>query len=294
MFTGPWFNCLKPNDFTVFAVAMVLLMKKPFFTIVTISYNQGKFLKDTINSVLNQSFTDYEYIVHDPGSSDGSREIILSYSPFLKISFECDNGPADGLNKAFSRASGKYYLFLNSDDRLRPNAMEYLYRWINKDNFSHDVYSGGCRIINEQGDVVRRAYSDKMSLRRAAYGQSLLIQPSTVFSAKSYRIVKGFNGNNKSNWDGELFIDIALAGLPFARSMRILSDYRVHHSSITGSGALQQAHNNHSVRMYEKITKKAISSRATPLKYIYYLEKKLLNPLDTMERAIFGPVFKSG
>jgi len=269
------------------------MMKRPFFSIVTISLNQAPYISEAIESVLGQGFKGYEYIVQDPGSSDGSREIISAYSSSLIMSFEEDLGPADGLNKAFSKAHGKYFLFLNSDDRLLPDALQILHDWIMRDNYSHDVYSGGCRIINGLGHVVRHAYSDNMNLRRAAYGQCILIQPSTVFSASSFDAVNGFNRQNMSNWDGELFIDIALAGYTFARTTRIVSDYRIHQRSITGSGSHQAAHNQHANRMYEKITQKQFSEYSSALRRLYSLERKLLNPLDTFERVVHGPIFKT-
>jgi glycosyltransferase involved in cell wall biosynthesis len=269
------------------------MTSSPFFSIITISFNQSPYISEAIESVLAQGFKSYEYIVQDPGSSDGSREIISAYSSSLIMSFEEDLGPADGLNKAFSKAHGKYFLFLNSDDRLLPGALQILHDWIIRDNFAHDVYSGGCRIIDNRGQVLRRAYSDSMNLRRASYGQCILIQPSTAFSAESFVAVNGFNRHNTSNWDGELFVDIALASFSFARTMRVLSDYRIHQRSITGSGSHQAAHKQHANRMYKKITQKHFSEYSSALRRLYSLERKLLNPLDTFERAVHGPIYKS-
>jgi glycosyltransferase involved in cell wall biosynthesis len=217
-------------------------MSRPFFSIASISYNQAAFLNETINSVLSQSFSDYEYIVQDPGSTDASRKIISSYSQRLIPSFEPDEGPADGLNRAFARATGRYYLFLNSDDILLPGSLEKFYRWISHECHQYDVFSGACSVVDSSGEHLRYAYSDKMNLRMAAYGQSILIQPSTVVSAQAFKAVGGFNVNNCSNWDGELFIDIALKGYRFARSFAVFSCYRIHPSSITGSGFLEEKH----------------------------------------------------
>ena len=106
--------------------------RKPFFSIVTISFNQEIYLKNCIESILNQSFKDFEYIIQDPGSTDNSRSIINSYrhDSRIRIYFEEDNSPSDGLNKGFAKASGKFYLFLNSDDVLMQNTLEVLYEII--------------------------------------------------------------------------------------------------------------------------------------------------------------------
>ena len=72
------------------------------FSIVTISFNQARFLEQAILSVISQDYLNIQYIVVDPGSTDGSRDIIEKYHNHIdKIIFEPDNGPADGLNKGF-------------------------------------------------------------------------------------------------------------------------------------------------------------------------------------------------
>ncbi|MCS5694247.1 glycosyltransferase [Cyanobium sp. FGCU-6] len=268
-------------------------MGSPFFSIATISFNQAPFLGPAIESVLGQDFHDYEYIVQDPGSTDGSREIISSYSSRISASFEPDQGPADGLNKAFSRAKGKYFLFLNSDDMLMPDSLAKLYKWINSDDHRHHVYSGACSVIDTRGRHLRYAYSDAMNLMMAAYGQCILIQPSSAISAMAFRAVDGFNALNRSNWDGELFIDLALNGCQFARSCHALSCYRVHAASITGSGSLYAQQAEERRRLFTKITSKSYNERSRILADFYWLKRKLANPLDTIERLLGGPIYGS-
>ena len=268
-------------------------MSNPFFSIVTISYNQHKYLKLAMDSVLSQDFKDYEYIVQDPGSTDGSRELIDTYTSCVISNFECDEGPADGLNKGFARASGKFYLYLNSDDLLLPGSLGTLYNWINKDSSSHDVYSGGAIVIDGNGKQIRYAYPDRMSLARAAYGQCILIQPSSAIKASAFANTGGFNSSNYSNWDGELFIDLALNGSKFIRSSELLSCYRVHAQSITGSGRLMKSHINYNHRMFDKISAHLVMSYSPLLHKYYWIERKLFNPLDTFERILHGPIFCS-
>ena len=94
------------------------------FSIVTISFNQAPYLETAIRSVLDQNYPDLEYIIVDPGSTDGSRDIIERFrSRFAKIIFEPDQGPGDGLNKGFAHATGDILGYLNSDDALLPGAL---------------------------------------------------------------------------------------------------------------------------------------------------------------------------
>ncbi|MFM7854270.1 MAG: glycosyltransferase family 2 protein, partial [Flammeovirgaceae bacterium] len=96
----------------------------PLVTIVTPSFNQGKYLERTIQSVLLQDYPNIEYIVIDGGSTDNSVEIIQKYQD--KISYwvsERDKGQSDAINKGWRLAKGTYCSYLNSDDALEQGAV---------------------------------------------------------------------------------------------------------------------------------------------------------------------------
>ena len=96
----------------------------PKVSIITPSYNQGRFLEASILSVLEQDYPNLEYIVVDGGSKDESVEIIKKYQERLSwwVS-EKDKGHADALNKGFSHATGEILAWLNSDDIYFPSAV---------------------------------------------------------------------------------------------------------------------------------------------------------------------------
>ncbi|MBW7881356.1 MAG: glycosyltransferase [Caldilineaceae bacterium] len=114
----------------------------PRISIVTPSFNQGRFIEETIRSVLLQGYPNLDYIIIDGGSRDETVEIIRKYEPWLSYWVsEPDQGQSDAINKGLSRADGQYFNFLNSDDFLAPGAL----RVVAEGFGSAHILAGGCR-----------------------------------------------------------------------------------------------------------------------------------------------------
>ena len=105
------------------------MKKAPKISIVTPSFEQGQFIEDTIQSVLDQNYPDLEYIVIDGGSNDNSVNVIRKYEKYLSYWVsEKDRGQSHAINKGFSRATGDVFGWLNSDDRLEAGALDLVAR----------------------------------------------------------------------------------------------------------------------------------------------------------------------
>ena len=99
-------------------------------SVIISNYNYGKFLKQSIDSVLQQSYSDFEIIIVDDGSQDDSRSIINKYSDSrLTPVFKGNGGQASAFNIGFEQAKGKIVAFLDSDDWWKPNKLETIVKW---------------------------------------------------------------------------------------------------------------------------------------------------------------------
>jgi len=265
------------------------------FSIVTISYNQAQFLEQAIRSVIEQDYPDVEYIVVDPGSTDGSREIIERYRDRIdKIIFEPDNGPADGLNKGFAQATGDIFGFINSDDYLLGGALTTV-----ASAFAtapkKDVLSGHAVIVDAGGREINHLYSRRYSPTRYVYGAATLAQQSTFFKAEAFRKAGGFNPENRLTWDGELWLDLALSGSKFGRIPEFLSAFRIYEGSITGGGghATTDAFQRHRERMFIRVMGRQKTQYDRLVRIFYKAIEYGLHPAVAKERLLRGSTVPS-
>lgn len=259
-------------------------------SIVTISFNQREFLQRTMASVLEQDYPDIQYIVADPGSTDGSRELIEAMGDKVIRVFEKDQGPADGLNKGFALADGQIYAYLNSDDILYPGAVRKAVEYL-RAHPDVAAVSGHAEIIDAQDRILRRSYSMPFNLVRYAYGACIVNQPSTFFRAEAFHRAGGFNMANRSNWDGELWVDMARSGSRFAVLNEVLSGYRVHGDSITGSAKLHQTICEYQRRIFQKIMGRPQNSVDRLLSLFYRVWRFAEDPRTVCERLFRGPIY---
>lgn len=222
------------------------------FSIVTISYNQARYLERAMCSVLSQEGVDLEYIVVDPGSSDGSRDLIAAYRDRIDVPIlERDEGPADGLNRGFAAATGDIFGFVNADDELLPGALARIAEAFNRSPEA-DVVSGCGYFVDSEGRRLRPIVPSKLTPWLYVHGAVTLFQQGTFFKADWFRRVGGFRKDNATCWDGELFLDLALAGAKFKRIGSDVAVFRLHEGSITVSGRLRAAYLRDSDLAFEK------------------------------------------
>jgi glycosyltransferase involved in cell wall biosynthesis len=255
-------------------------------SIVTISFNQAKYLERAIRSVIEQDYPDVEYIVVDPGSTDGSRDIIEKHrSRISKVILDPDNGPAQGLNNGFASATGDIFGFINADDALLPGALTRAVDALRQRPCADVVYAH-CYIIDQTGRIVRRSRSVPFNLRLYAYGGVIVMQQSTFFRRAAFESVGGFNEENRTCWDAELLADMALHGSRLAMVDDYWSLYAIYPGSITASVKHNRQYQADRARLFEVITGREYCRTNKLLFRLARVEKWLRNPAMLLHRVI--------
>lgn len=261
------------------------------FSIVTVSFNQAEFLESAILSVLNQDYQDIEYIVVDPGSSDGSRDIIERYRDRIdRIIYTPDSGAAEGLNNGMAGAAGEILGFLNSDDILMPGSIMRVAATFCA-NRTIDLVTGHAYIIDSRNNRLRKSYTDSFHLRAFAYEACLICQQSTFFRADLFRKVGGFNEQNRIAWDAELFLNLLTCSDQYVVLDDFLSAFRLHREAITGGAKLRALAVDFERAKFYRIVGRHWRSWDRFVRWGYILRKYALEPRSLLQRVRYGSIY---
>lgn len=163
--------------------------KNPLVSIITPSYNQARFLETTILSVLNQDYSNLEYIIVDGGSTDGSIDIIRKYEDRLAAWInEPDQGQSEAINKGFGLARGEILAWLNSDDLYYPLAVTEAVDMLLSTPQIGMVY-GDTDLIDEKGQVRGKFKAKQTSFQRLMRGGVYIPQPAAFWRAELWNQV---------------------------------------------------------------------------------------------------------
>lgn len=124
-----------------------------FFTIIIPAYNRSVLILDTIQSVINQSFKDWECIVVDDGSSDNTREVIeglISQDNRIKYVYQENAERSAARNNGVKHAIGKYICFLDSDDQFTSDHLQGVHDVISKREFRNEIYYTDCTTVKRE------------------------------------------------------------------------------------------------------------------------------------------------
>jgi len=199
----------------------------PLVSIVTPSFNQARFLEETMRSVLGQDYPRIEYMVVDGGSSDGSVDVIRRHADRLAWwDSSPDQGQTDAINKGFARAQGDVLAWLNSDDTYQPGIVRRAVEFLQANPRVGMVY-GDANFIDEHGDVIGRFPAAQTDYRRLRQGYVHVPQQAAFFRAELWRQVGPLDPTFYFAMDYDLWV--RLARLAELRYLPLLwANFRLH------------------------------------------------------------------
>lgn len=159
----------------------------PRFSIITVTYNAGDVLEDTIQSIVTQTYKNIEYIVVDGASTDNTMQIIDKYRKHIHtVLSEPDKGLYDAMNKAMKLATGDYLCFLNAGDSLHEDDTLQLMVHSVRDNELPDILYGETAIVDKNGHFLHmRRLSAPEHLTWKSFRQGMLVCHQAFFVRRS-------------------------------------------------------------------------------------------------------------
>jgi GT2 family glycosyltransferase len=180
-------------------------------SIITPSFNQAKYLEQTIRSVLDQNYPSIEYIVIDGASNDGSLEIIKKYGDKLAYWIsEKDSGQAEAINKGFARASGEVVAWLNSDDYYLPDTISRAVKAFEENPDVVLIYAN-MLAVDEHGKTFNTLKYKQLSLEDLLCFQ-IIGQPTVFMRRSALQKTSGLNPSFHYLLDHLLWIQLAQHG----------------------------------------------------------------------------------
>ncbi len=205
----------------------------PTVSIVVPSYQQGQYIRFTLDSILSQDFRDLECVVMDGGSTDGTVDVLRSYDdPRLTWVSEPDRGQSHAINKGLERATGEYLSYLNSDDLLRPGAVAAIVRFFER-NPEADLVYGDMDHVNDAGDVFRTVIGATFDLAETLAGHNSVNQSGTFWRRGVMDRIGLFDEELHFSMDLEYWVRAVIKGETIAYEPGVRSAFRYHDESKT-------------------------------------------------------------
>jgi glycosyltransferase involved in cell wall biosynthesis len=216
----------RPLNLSSLPAPLTLPKEFPGIAIVTPSFNHGRFLRATIDSVLSQNYPRLFYHVQDGASDDNTLQVLKSYGDKISWRSEPDQGQSDAINTGFAGVDCDVMAYLNSDDILLPGALAFVA------NFFHerpdiDVVYGHRIFIDYAGSEIGRAILPAHSAEALHYA-GYVPQETMFWRRRVWDAIGPMDVKLHYALDWDFMLRAQAAGFKFARLRRFLACFRVH------------------------------------------------------------------
>jgi len=276
------------------------MSEAPKVSVIIATYNRATFLAETIDSVLQQRFRDYELIVVDDGSTDHTRTLVESYRSRIRYLYQQNRGPSAARNLGARHARAPWIAFQDSDDLTEPDHLEVLHTYANEHPqcgmvFANGAYLNGAKRKRET--IIPLAKSHRLANEGVRlvdlFEKSIVRLQASLISKAAYHAVEGHDESLRICMDLDLAFRLFMT-YPLAYLDRVVFSYRFHEGNIGGNEELRLTEN---IRVMQKLLDQFPAAQrelgvrrvAKRMSYRYYrLAKKYWNRgrRDEARRAI--------
>jgi glycosyltransferase involved in cell wall biosynthesis len=247
----------------------------PLFTIVTVCFNSEKTIERTLKSVLNQSCDDFEYIIVDGASKDGTLDIVRRYEEAfagrLKVISEKDNGIYDAMNKGIRNATGTLVGMVNSDDYYEPDALENMkkaYEALDPAKRDHVILYGMQRRLRDGLEIEIEFVNDRI------LGEGMICHPTCFVSNAVYRDFGAYDTTYKSAADLDFLLRIKKnTDTTFVPVYSIISNFELGGMSASSRGAIEAAKVRCKYGVYSKLRRNYVITQSVIVSAVHNLKR---------------------
>ncbi len=217
-------------------------MNSPLISIVIPSYNKVKYIAKTLESIVNQSYKNYEVIIQDGGSTDGTLDIIKKYAKkypkYISFVSKKDDGQLDAINTGLKKAKGDIVTFINADDVYTEGAFDSVVgHYIENPDVLWLV--GKCKIVDDKDDEIAKFWTfckNKLMSFNLYFllllTSNYLSQPSVFLTKKAYLKYGPFYGNKKFVYEYDMWLTLGKVSMPVVIN-KYLSRFRISEDNIS-------------------------------------------------------------
>ncbi|MDH5573807.1 MAG: glycosyltransferase [Gammaproteobacteria bacterium] len=245
-------------------------------SVVTPSYNQGEYIRRTIESVLSQDYPDIEYIVMDGGSTDNTVDILKEYDGKITWVSEKDNGQTHAINKGINICTGDIIAYLNSDDIYLPGTISKIVKEFNKKPEVDFIY-GDFWGIDKHDKILSKVKTIPFDNNILIYDANFICQPASFYRRRLFDMIGTFDASLHFLMDYEFFLRAAKRKANIQLYRDYLSAIRFHDNCKTLSDGVHPWEKEKAIIKKSYIRKKANHPSALKfLSLIYRLKRYLL------------------
>jgi len=236
---------------------------RPLVSVIIPSFNQGKFIAETLESVLSQDYRPLEVIVMDGGSTDGTTGVLDAYRnrPEMRIRSEPDKGVVDAVNKGLAQARGTILAIQSSDDAYLPGAISAAVE-VMRGHPEAGLVFGDIEFMDEHSRVTGSDVQGAFDLAEYLGRLSYIPQPAVFFRAEAAREIGGWRAEVSYAADADYWMRIALR-YRVLKMDRLLARYRYHSSQ-------RDVHKDRILRDWERMVAELVAQPAMTPRLLRY------------------------